>query len=88
MKGLKAAGLKAAELAEVKGSDERKVQLADLLWRRTVVSQQWLAAKLKMKYAANVCQQMRRLDKEAALKRISESMRLFFERTDEPKPAP
>jgi len=87
VKGLKAADLKAEDLAEVKGSDERKVLLADLLWRRTVVSQEWLAAKLKMKSAANVCQQMRRLDKEAALKRVSALMRLFFERTDEPKPA-
>ena len=31
VKGLKAAGLKAGQLAEVKGSDERKVLLADLL---------------------------------------------------------
>jgi len=53
VKGLKAAGLKAGELAEVEGSDERKVLLADLLRRRTVVSQEWLAAKLKMKSAAN-----------------------------------
>jgi len=63
VKGLKAAGLKAGELAEVKGSYERKLLLADLLRRRTMVTQEWLAAKLKMKSVANVCQQMRRLDK-------------------------
>jgi hypothetical protein len=42
----------------VKGSDPRKVLLADLLWRRTVVSQEWLAEKLQMKSAANVSQQL------------------------------
>jgi len=56
VKGLKAAGLKAGALAEVKGSDKRKALPADLQWRRTVVSQEWLAAKQRMKYAANVCQ--------------------------------
>ena len=30
-----------------------RVRLADLLWKRTVVSQEWLAAKLEMKSAAN-----------------------------------
>ena len=40
MKGPQTAGLKAGELAEVNGSDERKVLLADLLRRRTVVSQE------------------------------------------------
>jgi len=46
-----------------------------------------VGAKLKMKSAADVCQQKRKLDKEAALKRVSESIRLLFERTDESKPA-
>jgi len=41
--GLKAAGLKRSELNRIKGSEVRKVLLADLLWRRTVVSQEWLA---------------------------------------------
>ena len=87
MKGIKAAGLKAGELAKVKGSNEKKVLLKDLLWRSKAVSQEWLTVKLKVKSSANVCQQMRRLDKGAAMKRVSESLRLFFERTDESKPA-
>jgi hypothetical protein len=61
--GLKAAGMKRRELAGVKGSDPRKVLPADLLWRRTVVSQEWLAEKLVMKSAAKVNQQIRRLER-------------------------
>lgn len=82
-KGLKAAGLGAAELNRVKGSDPRKVLLADLLWRRTVVSQQWLAEKLVMHSPANVCQQLRRLDRKQALKIITEPLKHFLEETDE-----
>jgi hypothetical protein len=58
-RGLKAGGLKPGSLSKVKGSDPRKVLLADLLWRRTVVSQEWLAAKLEMSSAANVSQQLK-----------------------------
>ena len=46
--GLKAAGLKAQDLHTLKGSDPRKLMLADHLWRRTVVSQEWIAEKLAM----------------------------------------
>lgn len=62
--GLKAAGLKPAEAARLKGSDPRKLLLADLLWRRTTVTQEWLAEKLAMKSAANVSQQLRRFDRK------------------------
>jgi len=44
--GLKAAGLMAKDLAALKGSDPRKLALAELLWKRTTVSQDWIAAKL------------------------------------------
>jgi putative transposase len=53
--GLKAAALDADELKRTKGSDPRKVALAKLLWERTTVSQDWLAEKLQMRSAANVC---------------------------------
>jgi putative transposase len=85
-KGLKAAGLRAAELIRVKGSDPRKVLLADLLWRRTVVSQQWLAEKLEMHSAANVSQQIRRLDRKQAVKNVPAELRHFLEELDAPKP--
>ena len=77
--GLKAGGLKRSGLAAVKGSDPRKVLLADLLWRRTVVSQEWLAEKLAMKSAANVSQQLRRLDGKVALKQVPEEMKRFLD---------
>ncbi|HEY2714054.1 MAG TPA: transposase [Chthoniobacterales bacterium] len=63
--GLAAAGLRQEELPRLRGSDPRKVNLAQLLWRRTTVTQEWLADKLQMRSAANVSQLLRR----AALKR-------------------
>ena len=81
--GLKAAGIKTADLERVKGSDARKVLLADLLWRRTVVSQEWLAERLRMSSAANVSQQLRRLDRKRALGRVPEAMRNFLEQLDD-----
>ena len=80
--GLKAAGLKSAELERVKGSDVRKVLLADLLWRQTVVSQEWLAEKLRMKSAPNVSQQLRRLDRSEALQRVPEALKQFWEKNN------
>ena len=77
--GLKAAGLKTTELRTLKGSDPGKLLLADLLWRRTAVSQEWLAEKLAMKSAANVSQQLRRLDRKKALARQPAAMREFLD---------
>ena len=57
--------------------------LAELLWRRTVVSQEWLAEKLRIKSAANVSQQMKRLDRKRALDKVPEAMRHFLEETDD-----
>jgi len=85
VRGLKAGGVKASDLAGLKSSDPRKVLLADLLWRRTVVSQQWLADKLHMQSAANVSQQLRRLDRKLAMRNVSEELKPFLEETDSPK---
>ena len=73
--GLRAAGLKTGDLERLKGSDPRKLMLADHLWRRTVVSQEWLAEKLAMKSAANVSQQLRRLDRKKALSVLPETLK-------------
>ena len=59
-----------------------RVVVADLLWRRTVVSQEWLAENLRMRSAANVSQQMRRLDKKRALGRVPEALKRFLEEVD------
>ena len=76
--GLKAAGLKVSELAGLKGSDVRKLLLADLLGRRTTVSQRWLAEKLAMKSAANVSQQLRRLDRKKAREKAGAELNAFL----------
>ena len=44
----------------------------------TVVSQGWLAEKLRMKSAANVSQQVRRLDREKALAKVSDELRQWL----------
>ncbi len=61
--GLKAAGLVAKDLPGLKGSDPRKLALAEMLWKRTTVSQEWIAENLSMRSAANVSQQFRRFDR-------------------------
>ncbi len=69
--GLAAARLNAGELDRLPGSDARKVALADLLFSRTVVAQDWIATRLSMGSAANVSQQVRRyrIGKQAELPR-------------------
>ena len=58
--GLKAAALPESRLAELKGSDPRKVALGMLIWKTTTVSQEWIARRLQMKSAANVSQLLSR----------------------------
>ena len=41
-----------------------------------------LAERLRMRSAANVSQQMRRLDRKRALGRVTEAMKLFFGEVD------
>ncbi|MDZ4401933.1 hypothetical protein [Prosthecobacter sp.] len=69
----------------MKESDPQKLLLAALLWRRTVVSQQWLAEKLHMQSEANVSQQLRRLDRKQAMKKAPEELKHFQEEADAPK---
>jgi hypothetical protein len=76
--GLQAAGLVAKDLAGLKGSDPRKLALAELLWKGTTVSQDWIAKKLSMRSAANVSQQLRRLDRERTLGKLPPGMRSFL----------
>ncbi|MBX7212009.1 MAG: hypothetical protein K1X78_27130 [Verrucomicrobiaceae bacterium] len=59
--------------------------LADVQWRPTVVSQEWLAEKLEMKSAANVSQQLRRLDVKEALKKVPEELKTFLAEADATK---
>ena len=76
--GLKAAGLKSRELGDLKGSDPRKLALAELLWKRTTVSQQWIAEKLAMRSAPNVSQQLRQIDRKKLTARLPDELKRFL----------
>jgi REP element-mobilizing transposase RayT len=52
--GLAAAGLRESGLEKMAANEKRKVALAGVIWRRTTVSQGWIAERLKMRHAANV----------------------------------
>jgi len=62
----------------MKGSAPQKLALAELLWKRTTVSQEWIAQKLAMRSAANVSQQLRRFDRTKANAKLPREMRRFL----------
>ena len=64
--GLERLELSLTGFQKLKGTDARKAALAELLWKRTVVSQEWLAKKLGMSSAANVSQVLGRLKSATA----------------------
>jgi REP element-mobilizing transposase RayT len=76
--GMAAAGLSTEDLSSMKGSDPWKLAMAELLWKRTTVSQEWIATNLAMRSAANVSQQLRRLVRQKAFSRLSTSMQRFL----------
>jgi REP element-mobilizing transposase RayT len=76
--GLAAAALGAKDLPHMKGSAPQKLALAELLWKRTTVSQEWIAQKLAMRSAANVSQQLRRFDRTKANAKLPPEMRRFL----------
>jgi len=76
--GLIAAGLAGEDLAAYRCTEPRKVLLAALLWKKTTVSQTWIAERLGMKNAANVSRVVHRLDQAMLEKKVSEGMRCFL----------
>ena len=76
--GLRVAGLRKKDLPELKGSDPRKLALAELLWKRTTVSQEWISEKLSMRSAANVSQQLRRFDRGKTVSKLPAKMKVFL----------
>lgn len=76
--GLELAELSAADLERLPGSHPCKVALADFLWRRTTVSQGWLADHLRMKSAANVSQLLSKTDISRLNDRLPEKLRQFL----------
>ena len=78
--GLAAAGLRVEDLAALKGSHPSKVALALLLWKRTTVSQGWIAERLAMKSAANAGQVIRQAAKAAPMSQhLPRKLREFLE---------
>ena len=59
--GLDAHGLRETELPNLPGSEPRKLAIAAEVRGRTAVSMAWIADRLKMRSAANVSQQLRRM---------------------------
>ena len=47
-------------------------------WKRTTVSQEWIAEKLAMRGAANVSQQLLRFDRAKANAKLPPEMRRFL----------
>jgi hypothetical protein len=52
--------------------------LVELLWKETTVSQEWIADRLSMRSAANMSQQLRRLEREKTLRKVAPAMRRFL----------
>lgn len=63
--------------ANLKGSDPRKLALAELVWKRTTVSQVWIAERLSMGSAANVSQQLRRMNLRKAKVKLPPKLQQF-----------
>ena len=76
--GLRVAGLSREDLAGCRCTEPRKVLLAALLWKKTTVSQAWIADHLGMKNAANVSRVIHRLDRPTLEKKASEELRQFL----------
>jgi len=53
--------------------------LAELLWKRTTVSQKRIAKKLAMRRAANVSQQLRRIDRKKQAAQLPVKLKRFLD---------
>ena len=83
MEGTTAAGLGTNELEGLPGGDPRKVALAKLVRERTVASCGWLAARLKMRSAANVSQTLRRTEWKNLMKRLPSTLAEYISKPKE-----
>jgi REP element-mobilizing transposase RayT len=77
--GLRVASLTQDELAGHRCTEPRKVLLAGLLWKKTTVSQTWIAEHLSMKNAANVSRVIHRMDLSRLEAKVSGELRRFIE---------
>ena len=58
-------------------TEPRKVLLAGLLWKKTTMSQPWIAEHLGMKNADNANRVIRRIDLSRIQKKVPETLRSF-----------
>jgi hypothetical protein len=75
--GFAHAGLEKKDLLRLRANDPRKVELARLVWKRTTVSQAWIAEKLEMRHAANVSLALHRM--KPKLGKLPTRLREFIE---------
>lgn len=75
--GLAAAGLATKDLARRPCTDPCKVALASILWKKTTVSQSWIAEKLEMKNPANVSRVIHRMDGEKIAQKVPATLAEF-----------
>lgn len=75
--GLRLAQMGGEDLAGSRCTDPRKVLLAWLLWKKTTVSQAWIAGRLGMRNAANVSRVIHRMDFSQMQKRVPEKLSRF-----------
>ena len=71
------ANLVREELVGLVCTEPRKVSLAGLLWKKTTVSQAWIAEHLGMRNAANVSGVIHRMDFSQLQEKVSENLRCF-----------
>ena len=75
--GLRVANLVKEDLVGHGCTEPRKGLLAGLLWKKTTVSQAWIAEHLGMKNAANVSRVIHRMDLSQFQEKISGNLRRF-----------
>lgn len=82
-RGLSTVGTTESEIFHWSRSEPRKVVLAALLRRHTIVSNQWIADRLKLGSAANVSQRVRAADLSRIFRQLPETQkktrRRFFD---------
>ena len=84
VEGIRAAGLGTKDLERLPRGDPRKVAVGKLVTERTVASCGWLAARLKMRSAANVSQTLRKMEWKSLMKRLPRTLAKYIdeERTE------
>jgi hypothetical protein len=74
----KVAGLERRTWRDLPGGDPRKVALGKLMREKTVASCGWLAARPKMRSAANVSQTLRRTEWKRLLQRLPRTLAKYI----------